>query len=113
MPWSLQAIFIGCLALLMAGWPFWVTNLPIDLRFPWDRFTLSMMLGASLLFGGLLELVTRAQWQRAILLGLALALAAGLHFNTANEYRKAWNLQKTFFWQLTWRAPEFSPERYY
>jgi tetratricopeptide (TPR) repeat protein len=109
MPWSLQAISIGCFALLMAGWPFWVTNLPIDLRFPWDRFTLSMMLGASLLFGGLIELVTRAQWQRVILLGLALALAAGLHFNTANEYRKAWNLQKTFFWQLTWRAPGIQP----
>ena len=93
----------------MAGWPFWITNLPIDLRFPWDRFTLSMMLGASLLFAGLLELVTRAQWQRAILLGLALALAAGMHFNIANEYRKAWNLQKTFFWQLTWRAPEIQP----
>jgi hypothetical protein len=109
MPWSLQAIFIGCFALLMAGWPFWVTNLPIDLRFPWDRFTLSMMLGASLLFAGLLELITRAQWQRAILLGLVLALAAGMHFNTANEYRKAWNLQKTFFWQLTWRAPQIQP----
>jgi hypothetical protein len=109
MPWSLQAISIGCFALLMAGWPFWVTNLPIDLRFPWDRFTLSMMLGASLLFAGLLELVTRAQWQRALLLGLALALAAGLHFNVANEYRKAWNLQKNFFWQLTWRVPEIQP----
>jgi hypothetical protein len=109
MPWSLQAITIGVFALLMAGWPFWVTNLPIDLRFPWDRFTLSMMLGASLLFAGLLELITRAQWQRAILLGLALSLAAGLHFNTANEYRKAWNMQKTFFWQLTWRAPDIQP----
>lgn len=109
MPWSLQAITIGVFALLMAGWPFWVTNLPIDLRFPWDRFTLSMMLGASLLFAGLLELITRARWQRAILLGLALSLAAGLHFNTANEYRKAWNLQKTFFWQLTWRAPDIQP----
>jgi hypothetical protein len=109
LPWSLQAISIGIFALLMAGWPFWVTNLPIDLRFPWDRFTLSMMLGTSLLFAGLLELVTRAKWQRAILLGLALALAAGMHFNNANEYRKAWNLQKTFFWQLTWRVPEIQP----
>ncbi len=108
-PWSLQAISIGIFALLIAGWPFWVTNLPIDLRFPWDRFTLSMMLGTSLLFAGLLELVTRAKWQRAILLGLLLALAAGMHFNIANEYRKAWNLQKTFFWQLTWRAPEIQP----
>jgi hypothetical protein len=109
MPWSLQAISIGCFALLIAGWPFWVTNLPIDLRFPWDRFTLSMILGASLLFAGLLELVTRAHWQRVILLGLALAFAAGLQFNTANQFRKAWNLQKTFFWQLTWRAPQIQP----
>jgi hypothetical protein len=110
MRWPLQAILIGCFALLMAGWPFWVTNLPIDLRFPWDRFTLSMMVGTSLLMAGLLELVAQVQWQRAILLGLALALAAGLHFNKANEYRKAWNLQKTFFWQLTWRAPQIQPD---
>jgi hypothetical protein len=66
--------------------------------------------GTSLLMAGLLELVAQVQWQRAILLGLALALAAGLHFNKANEYRKAWNLQKTFFWQLTWRAPQIQPD---
>ncbi len=107
--WALQAIGMGIFGLLIAGWPFWTTKLPIGLEFPWDRFNLAMMLGSSLLIAGLIELFTRSQLQRAITLGVIIGLTAGLHLQNANTYRKEWNSQKAFFWQLTWRAPEIDP----
>jgi len=107
--WAIQSIGLGAYALLIAGIPFWVTNLPIDLRFPWDRFTLVMMLGTSLFWVGIAEMLLRSHLQKAVLLGLVIGLAAGVHFQQANLFRREWNTQKAFFWQLVWRAPELKP----
>ena len=107
--WSLVAIVIGLFALLVGGIPFWVTNLPIDLRFPWDRFTLAMNLGASLFFAGLLELLYRRRWIYIFFLAGFIGLSAGMHVQLANTYRREWNAQKAFFWQLVWRAPGIQP----
>jgi hypothetical protein len=107
--WAIGVIALGIFSLLIAGWPFWTTNLPIGLEFPWDRFNLAMMLGSSLLLAGLIELLTRSQLQKALVLGVIIGLAAGLHLQNANTYRKEWNSQKAFFWQLTWRAPDIEP----
>ena len=107
--WSNQAILLGLFALFIAGWPFWATDLPIRLEFPWDRFTLAMMPGASLFVAGLIESLGRKHLVHVLVLGVAVGLAAGLHFQSANAYRRAWNLQKDFFWQLTWRAPGIQP----
>lgn len=107
--WANQAILIGLLALFLGGWSFWITDLPIRLKFPWDRFNLAMMLGASLLFAGLVERLLNNQLQKAILLGVAVGLAAGMHFQNANTYRLEWQAQKDLFWQLAWRAPQIKP----
>ena len=107
--WALQATGIGLFALLVAGWPAWVTALPIRLEFPWDRFTLSMMVGASFLFVGLLGLFFKNQAPKIILVGITVGLAVGFHFQIANTYRKEWDAQKTFFWQLVWRIPGLKP----
>lgn len=107
--WSWFAIIIGLAGLLVAGWPFWATGLPIGLDFPWDRFTLAMMIGTSLLVGGLVVLLTRSRTQSAILIGILVGLAVGLHFQNANHFRREWDSQKAFFWQLAWRAPGIEP----
>jgi len=36
---------------------------------------------------------------------VVIGLAAGMHLQYSNLYRREWNLQKQFFWQLSWRAP--------
>lgn len=107
--WVTQAILTGIYALFIGGWPFWSTNLPIELRFPWDRFTIPMMLGTSLLLVGIIELVFKSQTMKAVILSVLVGLAVGIHFQNANLYRREWNSQKAFFWQLTWRAPDIEP----
>ncbi len=106
--WSKQALSLGLVTLLLAGWPFWSTDLPIELRFPWDRFTLAFMLGSSLIVAGLINLI-KPYLPRVILLGALIGLAVGQHFYTANLYRREWQTQRNLFWQLIWRAPGIQP----
>jgi hypothetical protein len=107
--WALQAIFLGLLALLLGGAPIWATNLQVALFFPWDRFTLPMMLGVSLLLAGLIEVLPGFRWQSVVIVGVLVGLAAGLHYRNALSYRREWLMQRDFFWQLVWRAPGIQP----
>ncbi len=104
---GLLLIALGLAAMLLAGWPFWLTGLDITLAFPANRFTLPFMLGAALLVGGLLWLLPSGirLWLAVILLGLA----AGRQALLADSYRRDWATQKAMFWQLFWRAPGITP----
>jgi len=104
---SYWAIGLGLFILLVAGWPFWLTGVPVSLGFPANRATLSFMLGVSLLLGGLLSLLPyRLDW---VLVAVFIALAAGRQFQWSNDFRRDWNAQKNMFWQMTWRAPGLEP----
>jgi len=101
------AMGLGFFILLVAGWPFWLTGVPVSLGYPANRATLSFMLGISLLVAALLALLPRQlNW---ILLAVLVSLAAGQQFQWSNEFRRDWNAQKNLFWQMTWRAPRLQP----
>ncbi len=44
-----------------------------------------------------------------IVLVVLIALAVGSHFQSANTFRRAWNVQRQFFWELSWRIPGLKP----
>ncbi len=102
---GLSMILTGVFALLIAGWPFFLTGLPVGLTFPNDRFTLPFILGSSLTIAGLALILPVKSVLRVALAAVLIAPAVGYHFLNATEYRRDWNLQKPFFWQLSWRAP--------
>jgi hypothetical protein len=98
---------LGLFVLLVSGWPFWLTGVPVSLGYPANRATLSFMLGVSLLLVGLLALLPRhLNW---IFLAVLVSLAAGRQFQWSNDFRRDWNAQKNLFWQMTWRAPGLEP----
>jgi hypothetical protein len=103
--WAMQALGLGLFSMLVAGIPIWPTNLRIGLDFPWDRFTLPMMFGASLTLVGLIELLNFVRFQNILLVAVIAGLAAGIHYHNALSYREDWLTQRDYFWQLTWRAP--------
>jgi hypothetical protein len=107
--WAWPCLLTGLLALLLAGWPFWLTQIPVGLSFPNDRFTLSFMLGSTLFITGLLGLLPLPHWSKAVTLGVLLGLAIGMQFQVANAYRRDWATQKALFWQLAWRMPQLDP----
>jgi len=96
-------IGLGVVMLLLAGPPFWLTDVPVSLAFPANRAMLSFMLGTSFLLAGLLDSIPgRARYAAVVLLA---ALAAGRHFLWATDFRRDWNAHKNLFWQLRWRVP--------
>lgn len=108
--WAWQALLVGTAALFLGGWPFWIANLPIDLAFPYDRFTLALMLGSCLLVVGLLELLLPNWTAKAAALALLIGLAVGFHFKNATLFRRDWEVQKTLLWQISWRIPALQPD---
>jgi hypothetical protein len=100
-----QMLASGLFALLVCGWPFWLTGLPVTTSFPLSRFTLPFMLGSSLFFAALLEALPGKRPVKALILGVAASLAVGYQFQIANEFRRDWNTQKALFWQMAWRMP--------
>jgi hypothetical protein len=79
------------------------------LRFDWDRLLISMLFGISLLTAGLIDYLIKDGSRKQIFISLLLALAVGMQFQQANTFRRAWENQKNFFWQLAWRAPALKP----
>ena len=107
--WAWNAVLIGILGLLIAGLPFWLTGLQIGLRFPNDRFSISFMLGACFFLTGLLGVIPLPQWSKHLLLAVLIAFGAGFQFQVANDFRRDWSVQQSFFWQMTWRMPALAP----
>jgi hypothetical protein len=100
----LQWFAIGALAVLTAGIPFYVARLPVQLKFPDDRFTQPFAFGVAILLAAALELLPRVSW-KTLAAGSLVTLAVGLQIQNAFSFREDWKLQKTYFWQLAWRVP--------
>lgn len=106
---ALQAVFLGIAAFFTSGWIIWVTDLHLELFFPWDRFTLITMPAAALLIAGLCELAARLPRLGMLLPVVFVMLAAGAQFQHRLLYRQEWLAQRSFLWQLAWRIPGLEP----
>ncbi|MCE1253933.1 MAG: hypothetical protein LWX83_10335 [Anaerolineae bacterium] len=106
--WHLQAGLIAILSMLAAGLPFWVTGIPLEISFPWDRTTLPFMFGACLLLVVVLDLFIRPRFL-PLVLSLLISLCLGAHLMNAETYRQEWDHMRSFYWQLSWRAPVLQP----
>jgi len=108
--WVLQAAALGLLATLAGMLPAWATGRDVLDGFHANRYALPAMFGASLLFASLLVWIAQRRLQQAVLLGVLVALALGMHLRTGNEFRWNWTEQQRFYWQLAWRAPALQPD---
>lgn len=108
-PDGLSYIVLGIAALITAGWPVWVTDLELKLRFPMDRFTIPMMMGVCVLICGLISQIFRKEWKKNLTIALLVGFAAGFHYRNALAFQDEWLAFKDYFWQLTWRAPDLQP----
>lgn len=102
--------FTGLAGMLLAGIPFWMIDLPLNLGFPSSRALMPFTLGASLLLGGLIGLFPLPRWSRAVVLIVLIALAGAWQYRVADTFRRDWALQSAMFWQLSWRAPALQPD---
>jgi len=105
--WVTQACLAGLGWLLLAGPPYWLVDLSVNLGFPNSRVLISFLPGASLLLAGLVGLLPRRL--PLVVLTVFVGLAAGFQFFTGNIFRRDWDIQKQLFWQMSWRMPAIEP----
>lgn len=68
-----------------------------------ERYTLQASLGVALLFTGLL-CALHPRFRMWLLLGMV-ALGSSTHYLNAASWADTWQMHRTAWWQLTWRAP--------
>lgn len=107
--WTYQAILLGLIGILVGRLPSWVAGLPFLVKYDYDRFFLSIMLGASLLIVGVVELIVKSGKIKVVFTSLLVALAICTQFLYAKNYENDTIAQKTFLSQFMWRAPSFQP----
>ncbi len=106
--WQLQAILLGSMMLILGSLPMWAAKLPFDLKFPYNRFMLSMMFGSALFLTGIIYFI-KIKLFRVGVIGVLVAFSVGWHFQTANTFRLEWIKANGFLQQLTWRIPNLKP----
>jgi hypothetical protein len=100
---------LGLVGIVGGRMPSLIAGMPFELRFDWDRLLISVLFGASLLGAGLIDFLFKDRRRKEVFLSLLIALAVGMQFSLANTFRRDWQNQKNFFWQLAWRAPALKP----
>lgn len=105
-----SAFWIGLSALIFAGIPYWITDLPIELQFPWDRFNLAFMAGSAIILVWLFVWLFKSKNQMKVVVALFLSMAMASHVINAITFQREWQTQKDLFWELTWRAPQLKED---
>ena len=103
--WGLQATFIGLVAIFAGRLPSWAAGLPLKLEFDYDRFMLSIMLGASLFIVGLATFILKDGKRKVLILSILIGLSTAYQFSVSNTFRRDRDNQRSFLWQLVWRMP--------
>jgi len=105
-----RGIIAAGLSLMLAGGVApWVTQLPIGLAYPWDRLTLPLAIGASMILAGLAGALTKPAWLGPLAVSALLGVAVFQQVEIGFTFRRDWEAQRDFFWQLAWRAPAIRP----
>lgn len=105
--WELHAILIGALNVFTALLMVVILDRGVSLNGDtYDRYTLTSMPGVALMLVGTLFLAIKSQRGQIGAVAVFVGLAVMTHFANASKYSDIAVMQRQFWWQLAWRAPD-------
>lgn len=104
-PFAKQGIALGLLAFFAGLGPIWVIGETIAQGEYNQRYILIAMFGAAILFVSVVSSFLRKERDRVIAVTLLVAVAIGAQLQQTDLFRRDWETQRNFYWQLAWRAP--------
>ena len=109
--WARNMFWCGLCAMLFGILPGWVIGNTVYGSNPlWnDRFALAAMFGAGMAWTGLIFLLVPNPNHRYLIFGIFISLAMGINMRAQLDFKRSWEKQLNFYWQLTWRAPSIEP----
>lgn len=102
----LVLVLMGGLITLGAVFPVVLSNRFLDLMDPYKGYALHPSVGVMIMVIGITLLMKPAH--RTTLLVALLALSVATQSLNIQRWTQFWEVQREFWWQLTWRAPDIS-----
>jgi hypothetical protein len=100
---------VGFLATVLGALSGWITYRQALTQPYGNRIAIPALLGLGILTVALVEWFSQNQRRKIILLSVLSGLAVFSHLHIADNFRAAWNNQRSFYWQLYWRIPALQP----
>lgn len=104
-PWQMEAIALGAFWILAGLLPIILVNKHVTFFPDYSRYTLVSSAGGVLLLVGLLSFVTFRP-ARLTIIGFLFLSAILTHLSNGAGYAQIFSDIKTFWWQVSWRAPD-------
>lgn len=106
-----QAALLGLLGMLGGGLPVWALGSQIIVGKWADRYAMAPMIGTVILVVCGLDWLARTgkPARKSIFLALLLGFSTAAQIRVTTAYRRDWQIQQDFFWQLNWRMPALKP----
>jgi len=106
---AISALLTGVAGISLGRLPSLAAGLPLTLQSSNDRFMISMMLAGSLFALGVVEFLVRNKRLQVFVFSVLIAFGMSQQIFNANIFRRDWEKQQEFFWQLAWRIPDLKP----
>jgi hypothetical protein len=107
--WHTYAMLLGVLAILLGTLPVWMIDRQVSLGPLGSRFSLAAIFGVCLIWVGFLEWLSPRSKAKIMIVSVLIAIAVHANLHVAKAYQQSWEKQRTFYWQLFWRAPYIQP----
>ena len=107
--WLRYAFALGIIAILLGMLPVWMIGRQASVGPIGNRFSLAALFGVCVVIVGLLEWLSPRIKVKNVLISVLLVLAIHTNLFHAKDFQLSWEKQRSFYWQLFWRAPYIQP----